>query len=127
MRWIGRIALLGYVGASLMAAGGCLSGTTQTVPVERGVYEGRGDGYRGTIHVSVQVQSGESRNSLRILDIAILDHQDDPLVGGAAMEALGEAVLESNTTDLDAVSGATESSRGFLAAIDDALRQALRR
>ncbi|MHB9293499.1 hypothetical protein Holit_02624 [Hollandina sp. SP2] len=105
-------------------AGGCLSGTVRSEPEESRFYEGWGEGYEGPIHVSVQI-AGTSRTSLRILDIVILDHQDDPAVGGAAMEALGEAVLASNGTDLDGVSGATESSRGFLAAIDDALQQVL--
>jgi fumarate reductase flavoprotein subunit len=107
-----------------LMAGGCLSGTVRSVPEESRFYEGWGEGYEGPIHVSVQI-AGTTRTSLRILDMVIIDHQDDPAVGGAAMEALGEAVLASNGTDLDGVSGATESSRGFLAAIDDALQQAL--
>ncbi|MDR1301395.1 MAG: FMN-binding protein [Treponema sp.] len=111
----------GWVLLSLIV-GGCLS--TQVVPVEPGIYEGRSQGYGGPIRVSVQT-TGKTRNSLRILDIVILDHQEDPLVGGAALETLREEVLAANGTDLDGVSGATESSRGFLAAIDDALDQAI--
>jgi fumarate reductase flavoprotein subunit len=120
---IRRIGVGGWVLFTLMT-GGCLSGAAQAVPIEPRVYEGRSEGYGGPIHVLVQT-TGKTRNSLRILDIAILDHQEDPLVGGAAMEILREEVLAANGTDLDGVSGATESSRGFLAAIDDALDQAI--
>jgi uncharacterized protein with FMN-binding domain len=41
-----------------------------------------------------------------------------------AMGELLELVLDYQSTGLDAISGATESSAGFLAAVDDALRKA---
>jgi uncharacterized protein with FMN-binding domain len=59
-----------------------------------------------------------------IEDIVITDHSDSSYPGAAAMEELLDLVLEYGSTDLDAVSGASFSSRGFLEAVDDALRQA---
>jgi uncharacterized protein with FMN-binding domain len=53
-------------------------------------------------------------------------HQDDVFVGSPAMEELAELVLEYNTAGLDGISGATESSAGFLAAVEDALSRARR-
>jgi len=84
-----------------------------------GVYEGTGRGYRGTIHVQVQTSTD------CIEDIVIISHRDSTFPGEAAMEELLNDVLEFNTTDLDAVSGATFSSRGFLEAVENALKQAL--
>jgi uncharacterized protein with FMN-binding domain len=83
-----------------------------------GVYEGVGRGFRGTVHVAVEVDDAG------LLGIEILEHDDDPLIGGTAMEELLELVLEMDAADIDAVSGATESSEGFLSAVEDALRQA---
>jgi uncharacterized protein with FMN-binding domain len=40
------------------------------------------------------------------------------------MAELTELVLDYQSTDIDAVSGATESSAGFLAAVEDALGRA---
>jgi uncharacterized protein with FMN-binding domain len=40
------------------------------------------------------------------------------------MEELLELVLEYQSTGLDGISGATESSAGFLAAVEDALSRA---
>jgi uncharacterized protein with FMN-binding domain len=60
-----------------------------------------------------------------IRGIEILEHRDDALVGGAAMEELAERTLSWGTTDLDLISGATESGAGFLAAVEDALAQGL--
>jgi uncharacterized protein with FMN-binding domain len=61
-----------------------------------------------------------------IAEVEILDHQDDPFTGGPAMEELAELVLEYNAADLDGISGATESSAGFLEAVEDALGKARR-
>jgi uncharacterized protein with FMN-binding domain len=59
--------------------------------------------------------------SALIQGIEIGAHDEDPFIGGAAMEELLEQVLEYQTVDLDAISGATQSSTGFLAAVEDAL------
>jgi fumarate reductase flavoprotein subunit len=119
-----RLILPGLLLAAIM--GGCVSnqdpgGEADVLrhnPYRPGIYEGAGRGYRGPVHLMVEVDSGN------ILNIEILDHGDDPLVGGAAMEELMELVLDSNSPELDAVSGATESSAGFLAAVEDALTKA---
>jgi uncharacterized protein with FMN-binding domain len=83
-----------------------------------GVWEGTGQGYRGPIRVRVSIADGQ------IQGIELDDHKEDSFVGGAAMEELLDLVLEYNSVDLDAVSGATESSAGFLAAVENALRTA---
>ncbi|GHT61264.1 hypothetical protein FACS1894109_19690 [Spirochaetia bacterium] len=83
-----------------------------------GVWEGTGQGYRGAIRLRVSIADGQ------IQGIEFEDHNEDPAVGGAAMEELLDLVLEYNSADLDAVSGATESSTGFLAAVENALRSA---
>ncbi|MDR2943059.1 MAG: FMN-binding protein [Treponema sp.] len=79
------------------------------------VYEGTAQGYRGTIRVQVRVTEG------CITDIVIVDSEEDIFVGGAAMEELIDMVILYNTTDIDAISGATESSRGFLEAVENAI------
>ena len=100
---------------------GCLgAGSARESRYAPGIYEGTGRGYRGPIHVQVQVSPAG------IDDIAITGHEDEAWPGGAAMEELLQMVLETGSTDLDAVSGATLSSRGFLEAVEDALGQALK-
>jgi len=83
-----------------------------------GSYEGSGRGYRGPVHVRVQVAPSG------IEDIVITGHRESAFPGLAAMEELLEMVLEYESTDLDAISGATFSSRGFLEAVENALRKA---
>jgi len=83
-----------------------------------GTYEGTGSGYKGPIHVRVQT------SATGIEDIAIISHQESNFPGLAAIEELLEQVLETGETDIDAISGATYSSRGFLQAVEDALEKA---
>jgi uncharacterized protein with FMN-binding domain len=80
-----------------------------------GEYEGSGRGYRGAIRVRVRIEAGG------IAEIIITGSEEDPSVGGAALEELLELALVYQSTDLDAVSGATESSKGFLEALEDAI------
>jgi uncharacterized protein with FMN-binding domain len=83
-----------------------------------GAYEGIGNGYKGPIHVRIQISAAG------IEDIAIVSHQESNFPGLAAMEQLLEQVLETGENDIDAISGATYSSRGFLQAVEDALEKA---
>ena len=83
-----------------------------------GIYEGTGQGRRGPIRVRVQVSAAG------IEDIVIAGHRENAFPGTAAMEDLLEEILETGSTDVDTVSGATFSSRGFLEAVENALFKA---
>ena len=83
-----------------------------------GEYEGTAWGYRGLIHLRITINKGI------ISEIEILECSDDRFVGLTAIEELQELALIFNTSDLDAISGATESSYGFLAALSNALEKA---
>jgi uncharacterized protein with FMN-binding domain len=78
-------------------------------------YEGAAMGYRGMIHVRVGMENGA------ITEITVIEPNEDLAIGGAAIEELTDLVLMYNTTEIDAVSGATETSRGFLEAVENAI------
>ena len=100
----------------LLALAGCaVFGRAGQEAVADNVYEGAGKGYRGPIRVLVRMERGS------IAAIEIIDSEEDRLVGQAAMEELLDLVVIYNTTDLDAISGATESSKGFLEAVENAI------
>ena len=83
-----------------------------------GIYEGTGQGRQGPIRVRVQISPGG------IEDLVILSHRESTFPGAAAMEELLEEIFETGSTDLDIISGATFSSRGFLEAVENALLKA---
>jgi hypothetical protein len=106
-----------------LAALGCAGPRPVEAPPEGGaggetpglrVREGVGEGYRGPIRVRVECEGDLIRN------IEILSHREDEFVGLDAMEELLALILETGSTDLDAVSGATQSSGGFLEAVERA-------
>jgi len=72
-------------------------------------------GYRGMIRVRVGFEQGT------ITEITVVESREDQAIGGTAIEELTDLVLMYNTTELDAVSGATETSKGFLEAIENAI------
>jgi uncharacterized protein with FMN-binding domain len=83
-----------------------------------GIWAGSGEGYSGPI--LVEVETGENQ----ILRIRLVEENEDPLSGGEAIRELVSLVLEYDNTDIDAISGATVTSEGFLHALDDALNKA---
>ena len=101
----------------LIAAGGCTSLKTgdEGDVYEGAFYEGAAMGYRGIIRVRVGLDRGT------ITNITVLESGEDRNVGGAAIEELTDLALMYNTTELDAISGATETSRGFLEAVERAI------
>jgi uncharacterized protein with FMN-binding domain len=78
-------------------------------------FEGAAMGYRGMIHVRVGMENGT------ITEITVIESSEDLAIGGAAIEELTDLMLMYNTTEIDAVSGATETSRGFLEAVENAI------
>lgn len=79
------------------------------------VLEGAAMGYRDMIRVRVGFAQGT------ITEITVIESCEDPAVGGTAIEELTDLVLMYNTTELDAISGATETSEGFLEAVENAI------
>lgn len=83
-----------------------------------GTYEGSARGFRrGITKVSIVIKNDE------ITDIEILSHGDDAPFFNSAVSVIGE-MLETQSTDVDAVSGATYSSMGIMNAVQAALDQA---
>ena len=60
----------------------------------------------------------------RIQDITAWPHLETPGIGVPAVEKVAEAILEQQSLDVDAVAGATVSSRATVAAVEHALRKA---
>ena len=82
-----------------------------------GVYTGTGTGFGGEMTVQVTVSGG------RITDIQILSSKDDsPYLQNAS--ALLQNIIAAQSTNVDAVSGATFSSAGLIEAVRNALANA---
>ncbi len=84
-----------------------------------GTYRGEGEGYGGTIEVDVTV------DEYSITDVQIVSNKEDPKVAGDALASLPKAIVEAQSADVDAVSGATLTSDAIVSAVMNALGLAM--
>lgn len=77
---------------------------TQTVP-----------GHNGPMTVKVAIDSG------KITAVEVVKHNETPGVGTKAIETLPAKIVKANSTKVDAVTGASVSSKGILMAVNQAL------
>ena len=106
--------------SSLTVAGGMRDGLNMLANYLKedkvtGEFRGTGSGARGEIEVEVSLEAGE------IVKIKIIEHEDTADMAEPAFEELIEEVTTQQSLDVETVSGATNSSEGFLEAVQDAL------
>lgn len=80
-----------------------------------GTYEGVGTGYDGELKLNVTVDAAN------ITAIDVTAHNETEGIGAAALPVLVEKVIAGQTLDVDSVSGATATSKGFMDAMTDAM------
>jgi len=85
--------------------------------VPDGVYTGTGRGFGGDITVKVTFAGG------KLTDVEIVSHKESPNVSDPAIKQIPQAMIDEQTVEVDAVSGATMSSEGIKAAVRDALAE----
>lgn len=83
-----------------------------------GVYRGSAQGYKGAITVEVTVEQGA------VTAVEVLEQSDTPNFYAYAA-TIPDTVVETQSLQVDAVTGATYSSAGLLNAIEDALSGAV--
>lgn len=83
--------------------------------MEDGTYTGSGEGFKGTTTVQVTVQDE------MITEIEIVSSSDDKQYLNKAANGIISEILESQSIEVDTVSGATYSSKGIIAAVADAM------
>lgn len=85
-----------------------------------GEYEGTAEGMHGEMEVKVTIDEG------KISKIDIVSQSETEGVSDVAVERVPEDIVKKQSTDVDTVSGATESSKAIIAAVDNALDKAVK-
>jgi len=80
-----------------------------------GVYTGSAAGFNGPVKVEVTVSGGA------IAAVKILEQDETPFIAKTALEKVPAAIVESQSWDVDGVSGATVTSEAIKAAVEEAL------
>ncbi|MGL5052719.1 MAG: FMN-binding protein [Cetobacterium sp.] len=78
------------------------------------VKEGVGLGYADDIKVAVTLEGD------KILAIEVKENSDTPGIANPAIKELTKTVLESQSSSVDTIAGATYTSEGFLEAVNNA-------
>ncbi|MDK6375296.1 MULTISPECIES: FMN-binding protein [Aerococcus] len=81
-----------------------------------GEYIGNGKGNGGKLSVKVVVDQG------LISSIDIVDSNETPGISDSCFQTIPDRIIESQSTDVDTVSGATKTSLGICQAVEDALK-----
>ncbi|MBR6028994.1 MAG: FMN-binding protein [Clostridia bacterium] len=90
--------------------------TSAIVWADDGEFHGEADGFGGIIAADVTLTEG------KITALTLTGDKETPTIGGLAIEALQQAILEAGTIDgIDVVTGATWTSKGVFNAIKNAL------
>lgn len=83
-----------------------------------GTYQAETDGQDGIMIVEVTITDG------KIADVTIVENHETPTVAKEALENIPQQIVENNGLDIDAVSGATLTSKRIATAVNDCLTQA---
>jgi urocanate reductase len=95
-----------------------VDGTTAKALFKPGTYTGEGDGIHGKIQVEVTV------DKYKILNVKVVKHSETEGVSDVAIKQTTEDIVKYQTLAVDAVSGASTTSKGIVAAVQQALEKA---
>ncbi|WP_369916848.1 FAD-binding protein [Lactobacillus sp. ESL0228] len=91
-----------------------------TTDYEAGENQGIGISENGINDVPIVVRVTTDDN--RLINIETLQQKETPSLGGKAIPVLTKAMLDKQTTDVDAVSGASTTSAAFKEAVNKAIK-----
>lgn len=83
-----------------------------------GVYTGKGKGNGGELTVEVTVEGGN------IVKVELKDHKETEGIFEGAEIGVGNAIIKTQSTEVDSVAGATLTSEGIKAAVTEAIKEA---
>ena len=89
-------------------------------PLTDGEYEASVEGQEGKMIVKTTITDGKIKN------VEIVEQHETAGVADAALETLPQAIVEANSVDIDAVSGASLTSGRIQQAVVDCLKQAVK-
>lgn len=109
MKKIYRLGLL----LGLLVLAGCQANDA----IGSGTFEGTGDGKHGDIKVEVTVKDKQ------IDGIKVVKHSENEVLAEPVYDELQETIVETNSPEVDVVTGSTATSDGYIAAVKDAIKK----
>lgn len=91
--------------------------TLDLTTYQDGIYQGEGKGFKGYITMEVEVEHGQ------ITRVEVVDHRDDRKWFNRANKVVPQSIIDSQSADVDTVSGATYTSLGMINGAEEALNK----
>lgn len=104
--------------AIALAVSTLMAGPPVAAAMADGTYTGVGQGKNGDVTVELQVTGG------KLAAVRVVKHVETPGISDAAMTQFPQRVVDAQSLNVDAVSGATLTSDGIRNAVADAIRKA---
>jgi len=90
-------------------------------PYVDGKFQGSAEGVHGTVGVLVTVGGG------RIQKVDVVNQEESSGVAALALKRIPEEIVKAQSADVEAVTGASMSSKAIMAATEDALKGAVKK
>jgi len=108
-----------YILLPLKGSNSSVQAITSITGINDGRYEGSGMGFGGIIKTEVTI------SNKKITNIKVLSHGETTGYFEEAFRELSYEITESQNMNVDAISGATSTCRGFLSSVRDAVNRSL--
>ena len=103
---------------ALLTSGGCAQKKVQDTGIKDGTYTGVGTGYGGNITADVTFRDQ------KISEIEVTGEYETETVSDSAIENIPKYIKDNQSLKVDVSSGATQTSRGIIDAVGDAIEKA---
>lgn len=115
-----RIAYILLCFVLAISAFGCGSKSTgnKSAKFKAGTYKASAAAHNGDIKVEVTVDDSS------IKSIKVLEHKESPGISDPAIERIPKAIIDGQTLAVDAISGATVTSKAIIAAVTEGIKLA---
>jgi len=112
-----RRAVFGLIAATCVALALSCGGTSKW---KDGAFLGKAEGAHGDVDVQVTIGKG------RIAKVEVLAQKEEAGVSDLAFQRIPAQIVTKQSTEVEAVSGASMTSKAIMAATQDALQKALK-
>lgn len=103
---------------SVLLLSGCSKAEKSSDIYQAGTYTADAIGFGGNVTVEVEFDSDS------ILSVTVVNQKETEDIAGQALEEIPEQIVEAQTSEVDAVTGATFTSNAIKNAVADCIQQA---
>lgn len=113
-----KIMLIALSLIMLLSTAGCSTPSESTAKFKAGTYAATGQGNNGPVEVSVEFDDKS------IVSVIVVNHSETPVISDSALETIPQQIVDTQSLDVDTVSGATYTSNAIIKAVEDCITQA---